>query len=134
MTFDKRAYYREYRKIERAKHPERVREQIRKKQMLRKLAKDSMRALLLEVQDGCCAICGMDLREGKSHLDHDHQTLYLRGLLCPECNVNLDRPSRASAELVQYLEHPPMEKIGQIRWDYAGTIKVGRVIRRSLRL
>lgn len=44
---------------------------------------------LAEMQDaakGICAICGT---EGELHIDHDHKTNKVRGLLCPRCNKGL---------------------------------------------
>lgn len=47
---------------------------------------------LVEDQDGRCAICKTDkLRNGDAnlHLDHDHATKMVRGLLCTTCNLGL---------------------------------------------
>lgn len=42
---------------------------------------------LLSKQGGCCAICGRKPRPDISlHLDHDHRTGRLRGILCFRCN------------------------------------------------
>jgi Recombination endonuclease VII len=42
---------------------------------------------LLAVQGGGCAICGKPPAEGKHlHVDHDHKTAQVRGLLCRSCN------------------------------------------------
>ena len=41
---------------------------------------------LLESQKGRCKICK---KEGKLHIDHDHATGMVRGLLCPKCNKAL---------------------------------------------
>jgi hypothetical protein len=42
----------------------------------------------LAEQDGCCAICRREPRSDISlHVDHDHVTGKIRGLLCFRCNV-----------------------------------------------
>ena len=42
---------------------------------------------LLEKQDGGCAICGRKPeRDPSFHLDHDHLTGEIRGILCLSCN------------------------------------------------
>ena len=38
---------------------------------------------LLIAQDGLCIVC---LKEGATHLDHDHETGTVRGILCGSCN------------------------------------------------
>jgi len=42
-------------------------------------------------QDGKCGICPNDLvfRHWSTHIDHDHQTGVVRGLLCHNCNKGL---------------------------------------------
>lgn len=42
---------------------------------------------LLDKQDGRCAICGRSNR--KLHVDHDHDTGAVRGLLCGPCNRSI---------------------------------------------
>lgn len=48
---------------------------------------------LLEAQDGRCAIClrvfGTERYWDRAHVDHDHLTGAVRGLLCPACNTAL---------------------------------------------
>ncbi len=50
---------------------------------------------LVECQGGVCAICGQPetaMRAGKVkelHIDHDHATDTVRGLLCGRCNVGI---------------------------------------------
>jgi hypothetical protein len=44
----------------------------------------------LAEQGGGCAVCGRPPKAGKSlHVDHDHDTGYVRGLLCFSCNAAL---------------------------------------------
>lgn len=42
--------------------------------------------LLLESQDGKCAICRVEPKKLSLSVDHDHDTGEVRGLLCPRCN------------------------------------------------
>lgn len=65
---------------------------------------------LLEAQGGTCAICGSDEWPGKDnapHVDHDHKTGVVRGILCSNCNHGLgkfkDDPKRLRAA-AEYLE------------------------------
>lgn len=49
---------------------------------------------ILEKQNGGCAICERKLdmggdKESTPHVDHDHETAAVRGLLCHHCNVGL---------------------------------------------
>lgn len=46
-------------------------------------------AALLKEQDGGCAICGQEPGQRALHVDHDHATGQVRGLLCYNCNVGL---------------------------------------------
>lgn len=63
---------------------------------------------ILDAQGGGCAICGeLPEKLGKLHLDHDHVTGDIRGLLCQPCNHALglfqDDPELLRAA-VAYLE------------------------------
>lgn len=49
---------------------------------------------LLDRQSGKCAICGRDISlqmcaPNPAHLDHDHKTGHVRGMLCSPCNTGL---------------------------------------------
>lgn len=61
----------------------------------------------LEEQDGRCAICRKRPRRKKLHVDHDHETGAVRGLLCFRCNAGLgnflDNP-RSLKRAYQYLK------------------------------
>lgn len=41
---------------------------------------------LLAAQGGGCAICGATPKSRRLHVDHDHKTGRVRGLLCHRCN------------------------------------------------
>lgn len=43
-------------------------------------------ATLWMVQCGKCAICTEPMETGNIHVDHDHETNRVRGLLCSNCN------------------------------------------------
>lgn len=49
------------------------------------LTEDSFKELL-EYQNGLCAICKM---EPGTHVDHDHETGHVRGILCANCNTGI---------------------------------------------
>ena len=43
--------------------------------------------IMWEAQGGMCACCGDRLSAGRgTHVDHDHKTGVVRGLLCRRCN------------------------------------------------
>ncbi|MFV2101507.1 endonuclease VII domain-containing protein [Micromonospora sp. LOL_024] len=58
---------------------------------------------MLAAQCGACAVCGDPNPE---HLDHDHRTGWVRGILCFNCNGGLgqfrDSPTRL-ARAITYL-------------------------------
>lgn len=64
---------------------------------------------LIAGQGGVCAICGDDLTDRTPHVDHDHATGLVRGVLCPPCNMGLgsfrDDPDRMLAALFYLLLH-----------------------------
>lgn len=66
--------------------------------------------IMLEAQNGQCAICGTtDTGKRKAfHVDHDHETGEIRGLLCGNCNSGIGN-LRDDVELlkraIQYLEN-----------------------------
>lgn len=59
-------------------------------------------------QDGCCAICEEPF-DRTPHIDHDHETDEVRGLLCTGCNTGLgkfmDSPSLLVAAVRYLLRH-----------------------------
>lgn len=64
---------------------------------------------MLEAQRHCCAICGDALRPCSTHIDHDHATGRVRGVLCSRCNqgIGLLRESQTIlAAAAEYLKPP----------------------------
>lgn len=70
---------------------------------------------MLKMQNGVCAICGMEeTRKNrytgicKLHIDHDHSTGKIRGLLCSKCNFGIsafkDNPD-ILMEAINYLNN-----------------------------
>lgn len=79
----------------------------------------TFRDYLIGQQGGRCAICRVELKPGQqaagagtSHVDHDHVTKKIRGVLCHECNLGLghfgDSPVklRAAAEYLERVGGP----------------------------
>lgn len=47
--------------------------------------------LLFNLQNGCCKICERHQSEfdASLHIDHNHKTKAIRGLLCRDCNIGI---------------------------------------------
>jgi len=61
---------------------------------------ESQFAKLVEAQGGECPICKRALGSGKSvHIDHDHLTGLVRGILCASCNSMLGKIERNTGML-----------------------------------
>lgn len=63
----------------------------------------------LKEQNHKCAICGIDEADLSRalHVDHDHDTKEVRGLLCVSCNVGLGHfkdDSNLLSEAISYLQ------------------------------
>ena len=57
---------------------------------------DDLYESLLASQDGHCAICPTEPKTRRLHVDHNHRTGQVRGLLCFRCNRGL--PTYATSE------------------------------------
>lgn len=69
------------------------------------LTSTQVNSILID-QKGLCAICGCSIVE-RPHVDHDHKTGKVRGLLCLSCNVGLGHFGDSVAKLrdaIEYLE------------------------------
>lgn len=62
---------------------------------------------MLERQGGRCGICGKHISEQKKrfHVDHDHNTGEIRGLLCFRCNFGLGWFQDDKNKIAAALEH-----------------------------
>jgi hypothetical protein len=68
---------------------------------------------MLKIQGGKCAICGADnprrVNQKYFHVDHNHVTGEIRGLLCHHCNAGIgfldDDPERLEAATKYLREH-----------------------------
>lgn len=68
---------------------------------------------MLEKQGGVCAVCKNPPKNGKSlHVDHDHTTGLVRGLLCFRCNFGLSyykEDKQIIENLYKYITKPTTE-------------------------
>lgn len=75
---------------------------------------------LLKFQAGVCAICQMPpLLSKRLHVDHDHKTKKVRGLLCVSCNLALGHFKDSLLFLqraIDYLKKPSREAFYD--WKY----------------
>ena len=94
------------RKAEYAADPERFKRQSREwqaanpeKRFEQRLRKYGITAVqyrqILARQGGGCAVCGLtdsgDRRGGRLHVDHDHDSGQVRGILCTNCNLGIGK-------------------------------------------
>lgn len=66
---------------------------------------------LMQHQGGVCAICRNPPKKSRYHVDHDHKTGIIRGILCMWCNHKLLAGARESIVILEralgYLKNPP---------------------------
>lgn len=69
---------------------------------------DIMYDKLLKEQNGRCAMCKLARYRGRDrylHIDHNHDTGKVRGLLCYVCNTTLGKYEKWKKEIQKYLEN-----------------------------
>jgi Recombination endonuclease VII len=78
-------------------------------------------AKLFDAQNGKCAICASPSPGGppdhphrKFHLDHNHSTGKIRGLLCAKCNVGIGYFRESSSSLAAAAEYLARYENGQL--------------------
>lgn len=98
--------------IERDPEAYRLRTRLHKLKFYYGMDADDLHRLYAK-QDGRCAICKHPEGEKRLHVDHDHDTGLVRGLLCGNCNALLGH-ARDSTEILRraiyYLIDPPTLK------------------------
>lgn len=66
---------------------------------------------ILEHQKGLCGLCEQPFKEGQTpHIDHDHNSGYVRGIVHAYCNVRLLhklRDWKTAQKVADYLKVPP---------------------------
>lgn len=86
------------------------------KQLLKQKHKNVLRDALLEQQNHLCKVCEKPLKDEKNvnrHMDHNHKTKLVRGILCATCNMVLGKIERAGHsqkwlhQLASYLDGEP---------------------------
>lgn len=113
---EKEASY-ERNRADRVANPDKYRKYDRNKSLKRHgITADDYEAMLNQ-QGGVCAICKR-VPQGKHgfHLDHDHETGRIRGILCRCCNTALGHFQDNLAGLlaaVSYLKNPPFDQLGR---------------------
>lgn len=65
---------------------------------------EQIRLKMLNDQDGLCAICGKE-NDGKLVVDHSHSEMFVRGLLCQNCNVGLGKFMDSPIILAKAIEY-----------------------------
>lgn len=103
--------------------PERPAASKRKRRQPRRAAElgidDDLYEALLASQDGHCALCPTRPKTRRLHVDHDHATGEVRGLLCYACNRTLT--TRVTPEwclkAALYLNHGQPFYFGPMRGD-----------------
>jgi hypothetical protein len=59
----------------------------------------------LRIQGGGCAVCGAKPGKSSLHVDHDHKTGEIRGLLCFRCNGGLGQFKEQSTRLLRAADY-----------------------------
>jgi hypothetical protein len=60
--------------------------------------------LMVQSQNNCCAICQRPAKVRRMHVDHDHETGEVRGLLCYGCNASLGHLEKHFDRYAEYLK------------------------------
>ena len=83
------------------------------------LSREDVQAIL-QLQGGGCGLCGVTVQANGKRLsvDHCHDSTFVRGILCEECNVLLGRIEKNEGWMlraIEYLASPPAQQILQAK-------------------
>lgn len=70
--------------------------------------------IILANQNGVCAICEIPSTR-RLHVDHDHDSGKVRGLLCARCNTCLEHAVKYQESMNIYLARPPAQMKVDVR-------------------
>jgi hypothetical protein len=98
----------EYNKQWRKNNPDRAKAHRRKSDLKRRynLTYDEYKQMFIS-QNNCCKICGKDSPGTKLgwHIDHDHSTNRVRGVLCHQCNNILGKVKDSIPYLEKFIQY-----------------------------
>ena len=107
----KKEYVKRWRKKKSQEHYKKLGEKLDQKQFCKrwKLHFSDAFQKLLDIQENRCAVCGISLEHHQIHVDHDHVTSLVRGLLCWRCNRYRVAQNRSDniKQVNEYLLNPP---------------------------
>jgi hypothetical protein len=90
---------------------------------------------ILAYQGGVCAICKKPPKTRRHHVDHDHKTGLVRGLVCGYCNMWVLRENMTPEKLrvaADYLEQPPASAaLGGPRYGITGRVSTRKRRRKA---
>lgn len=81
----------------------------RQNKRLYKVTPEQISALHI-LQNNTCAICGK-IFTSTPHVDHDHLTNEVRGLLCRRCNTGLGYYEKFNVKFKEYLNEYPSKRL-----------------------
>ena len=106
--YDQKAdQFKEYQKRYKAENPDKKKQSRNKTHLkLRYGLTPQDKQKMLDDQNNCCAICKTEFIDAKAtHVDHNHSTNELRGILCRNCNVGLGHFKDSKSLLLDAVEY-----------------------------
>mgnify|MGYP003639759899 CR=1 FL=1 len=114
MVFDKKAYDKQYNKLDRIKNPKRY--TIKRWKELGLISNEYDLIYSRWKNSTNCEKCGHDYSYYRKDMDHCHKTGEFRAILCHSCNSNDNSKNSSGYPNISY------DKTGK-RWRYVKTIR-----------